>query len=327
MSKFRMLLCGAALMIAGAAQAQTASGPAADYPNRPVRVIVPFAPGGVTDVIARLWAQQMTQNLGQNFYVENAAGGASNLGMGTAARQKGDGYAVLVGASSFTITPGLYSKIPYDPAKDFAPVTLLAAQPNVMVVHPSMPAKSLQEFLDVVRANPGKYSYGMSGFGTPNHLQAELLKATMKLDLTTVPFAGGGPAIQSTLAGHTPIAFTSLTPVQSLVAGGQLRALAVTGTKRMPVWPDVPTFAEAGIPGQEADTFVGLLVPAGTPKEIIDKLHAETIKALASPEVKQQLGKLGFEPGGNTPEQFATRLKAEIASWAKVIEEAKIEKQ
>jgi tripartite-type tricarboxylate transporter receptor subunit TctC len=292
-----------------------------------VKVIVPFAPGGVADVIARLWAQNMSQSLGQNFYVENHGGGGSNIGMGLAARQPGDGYAVLVAASSFTINPSLYAKIPYDPLKDFAPVTLLASTKNVLVVHPSVPAKTVNELIDLVRASPGKYSYAMSGAGTPNHIQAETLKLAYQLDLTMVPFGGGGPAIQSTVAGHTPVAFTSLAPVQTLVAAGQLRALAVSGLTRAAVWPDVPTMAERGIAGQEDDVFTGLFVPAGTPNDIVATLHTETVKFLAQPEVKQQLDKLGFERGGTTPREFAARVKQEIAAWSKMIEAAKIPKQ
>jgi tripartite-type tricarboxylate transporter receptor subunit TctC len=326
MSMLRLLVCGAALLLAGFAHAQTAADPAAGYPNKPVRVIVPFAAGGVTDVIARLWAQKMSQNLGQNFYVENAAGGGSNLGMGLAARQPADGYTVMVGASSFTINPSLYNKIPYDP-KDFAAVTMLAETGNLLVVHPSVAANTMKELIDLIKANPGKYSYAMSGVGTPNHLQGEMLKLTYKLDLVTVPFGGGGPAIQSAVGGHTPIAFISLTPAPPLVAAGQLKALAVTGTKRSTALPNVPTMAEAGIGGQESTTFTGVLVPAGTPKPIIDKLNAESIKILASPEVKEQLYKLGSEAVGNSPAQFDAQIKQEIALWAKVIADANIQKQ
>jgi len=321
----RVLVIGAVLLAAGAAHAQTVSGDS--YPNHAVKVIVPFAPGGVTDVVARLWAQSLSQSMGQQIYVENQAGGASNLGMGAAARQPADGYAILVAASSFTINPGLYNKIPYDPVRDFAPVTLLATTPSVLVVHPSLPVKSLEELVALVRAGPGKYSYAMSGVGTPNHLQGEMFKRLFKLDLTTVPFAGGGPAIQSTLGGHTPIAFTAMTAVQSLVESGQLRALAVTGTRRFSGMPDVPTFAERGIKGQEAGTFTGILVPSGTPKEIVTKLHAETVKVLALPAVKQQLAKLGSEPIGEGPDEFSARIKDEIASWAKVIADVGIERQ
>jgi tripartite-type tricarboxylate transporter receptor subunit TctC len=314
-------------MMGAQGHAQTTSEPAANYPNRPVKVIVPFAPGGVTDVIARLWAQRMSSSLGQQFYVENHAGGGSNLGMGVAARQPADGYSIMVGASSFAINPVLYKKIPYDPLKDFTAITLLAATPGVLVVHPSLPATSFKEFIALVRANPGKYSYAMSGIGTPNHLLGELLKLTFQLDLVTVPFAGGGPAIQSAVAGHTPIAFVALTSIPPLVEGGKLRALAVTGVKRSSVLPSVPTMLEMDVRGQEPDTFTGLLAPAGTPKDIIDKLSAETAKILAMADVKQQLANLGSEPKSTTPAEFDARLKAEIAFWGKVIEDARIEKQ
>ncbi len=320
MRRLLLALVLSTLAAIGGAEAQS-------YPTRPVKVIVPFAPGGVADTIARMWAQNLSQSLGQNFYVENHGGGGSNIGMGLAARQPADGYAVLVAASSFTVNPSLYAKIPYDPLKDFTPVTLLASTKNVLVVHPSVPAKTVNELIDLVRASPGKYSYAMSGAGTPNHIQAETLKLAHQLDLTMVPFNGGAPAIQSTVAGHTPVAFTSLAPVQTLVAGGQLRALAVSGLTRAAVWPDVPTMAERGIAGQEDDVFTGALVPSGTPNDIVTALHAETVKFLAQPEVKQQLGKLGFEAGGNTPAEFAARLRQEIAAWAKMIEAAKIPKQ
>jgi tripartite-type tricarboxylate transporter receptor subunit TctC len=319
MRRLLLALVLSTLAAVGGAEAQS-------YPTRPVKVIVPFAPGGVADTIARLWAQNLSQSLGQSFYVENHGGGGSNIGMGLAARQSADGYTVLVAASSFTINPSLYAKVPYDPLKDFTPVTLLATK-NVLVVHPSVPAKTVNELIELVRANPGKYSYAMSGAGTPNHIQAETLKLAHQLDLTMVPFSGGGPAIQSTVAGHTPVAFTSLAPVQTLVAGGQLRALAVSGLTRAAVWPDVPTMAERGIAGQEDDVFTGVLVPSGTPSDIVTALHTETVKFLAQSEVKQQLGKLGFEAGGNTPTEFAARIRQEIAAWAKMIEAAKIPKQ
>jgi tripartite-type tricarboxylate transporter receptor subunit TctC len=325
MRTLQILVCGAALLMAAPAHAQTSAEP--NYPTRPVKVIVPFAPGGVTDVVARLWAQRMSSSLGQQFYVENHAGGGSNLGMGVAARQPADGYSIMVGASSFAINPVLYKKIPYDPLKDFSAVTLLAATPGVIITHPSLPAKSFQELVALVRANPGKYSYAMSGLGTPNHLLGELLKLSLKLDLVTVPFAGGGPAIQSTVAGHTPIAFVALTSIPPLVESEKLRAVAVTGTKRSSVLPSVPTMLEMDVRGQEPDTFTGLFVPAGTPKSIIDKLNAESAKVLQMPDVKQQLANLGSEPKSTTPAEFDARIKQEIAFWGKVIEDAGIEKQ
>ena len=315
------------IAIAAALLALMTGASAQPYPNRAVKVIVPFAPGGVTDTIARLWAQRMSQGLGQQFYVENHGGGGSNLGMGLAARQPADGYTILVAASTFVINPSLYAKVPYDPLKDFSPITLLAATPGVVMVHPSVPAKTIHELIELVRANPGKYSYAMSGIGTPNHLQGELLKLAFKLDLATVPFAGGGPAIQSTIAGHTPIAFAAMTSVPAMVESGKLRALAVSGTHRSPALPDVPTMAEAGISGHEANTLTAILVPAGTPKDIVDRIYAETLKIEALAEFKEQLAKVGAEPEGLSPEQFAARLKDEIAMWGKVIADARIEKQ
>ena len=321
------LLALALLTLAPFTLAGLTPGAAQDYPSRPVKVIVPFAPGGVVDVVARLWAQQMSQSLGQQFYIENHAGGGGNLGMGVAARQPADGYTVLVASSSFTINPGLYKKLPYDPEKDFEAVTMLASTPNVLVVHPSIPAKTTQELIALIRANPGKYTYAMSGAGTPNHIQGEMFKESLKLNMVSVPFNGGGPAIASTLGGHTPIAFTAFTPVQGLLAGGELRALGVSGDKRSSLLPDVPTLAEAGVRGQEAGIFAGALVPAGTPKTIVDKLQTETLKLLSTPAMKQQLAKLGLEGGGNTPQAFDTQLKTERESWAKLIVEAGIEKQ
>ena len=319
----RIGACLGALVFAGGGRAQDA----ATYPNHPVKVIVPFAAAGPTDVIARMLAQRLSERLGQQFYVENHAGAGGNLGMGMAAREPADGYSILVVSSSFVVNPSLYAKIPYDPYKDFAPVTLAAASPNVLVVHPSVPAKSVKELIELVRANPGKYNYAMPGAGTTPHLGGELFKLSLKLDLVTVPFGGAAPAIQSTAAGHTPIAFTALPPAAPLVQAGQLRALAVTSAKRSPALPDIATMAEAGVEGQEADTLQGVLVPAGTPPAVIDKLNGEIVKILVAPEVKKQLDQLGFEPVGNTPAEFATRIKEEIARWAKVIDDAHIEKQ
>jgi tripartite-type tricarboxylate transporter receptor subunit TctC len=317
----RILAFGAALLLAGAAQAQTG------YPNRPVKLIVPFAPAGPTDVIARLLAAKLSQNLGQQFYVENHAGAGGNTGTAMAAAAPADGYTILVVSSSFVVNPSLFAKIPYDPYKDFAPVTLAAASPNVLVVHPSLPVKSVKELIELIGANPGKYSYAMPGTGTTPHLSGELFKLSLKLDVTTVPFNGAGPAIQSTVGGHTPIAFTAVPPAAPLAQDGKLRALAVTSAKRSRALPDVPTMTEAGLPGQEADTLQGVLVPAATPKPIVDTLHREIVKIVAMADVKERLDALGFDPIANTPAEFAARIKTEIERWAKVIREANIPTQ
>jgi tripartite-type tricarboxylate transporter receptor subunit TctC len=294
------------------------------YPTRPVRIIVPFAPAGPTDVFARLLVQKLSQNLGQQFYIENQVGAGGNIGMGNAARAAPDGYTVVFVSTSYIVNPSLYAKIPYDPYKDFAPVTLAAISPNVLTVNPSIPARTVKELIAEIKANPGKYSFASAGLGTTPHLSGELFKLSQGLDLVHVPFNGSAPAIQSALAGHTPIAFTVVTPVVPQVKEGKLRALAVTTPHRSPALPDVPTLAEAGLPDQEADTMQGILVPAGTPKAIIDLLHSQIVNVMALPDVKERMAVLGFEPVANKPEEFAARIETEIPKWGKVIRDANI---
>ena len=308
------------LLLTGAAAAQP-------YPAHPVRMIVPFAPAGPTDVFARLLAQKLAAKLGQQFYVENQAGAGGNLGMGNAARAAPDGYSIVFVSTSFIVNPSLFAKIPYDPYKDFAPVTLAAVSPNLLSVHPSIPAKTVMELAAYLKANPGKYSFASAGLGTTPHLSGELFKLSQKLDLVHIPFGGSGPAIQSALAGHTPIAFTVITPAVPQVKAGTLRGLAVTTPKRSPALPDVPTLAEAGLPNQEADTMQGILVPAGTPKDIVALLHREILDAMAQPDVKEKMVSLGFESVASTPEEFAARIRDEIPKWGKVIRDAGIKTQ
>jgi tripartite-type tricarboxylate transporter receptor subunit TctC len=317
--RFLILTASAAALpfIAGIAKAQT-------YPARPVRVIVPFSPGGPTDIFARIVAGNLSRSLGQQFYVENQPGAGGNLGMGAGARAASDGYTVLIVSTSYVVNPSLYAKIPYDPFKDFAPVTLAAATPNVLLVHPSIPASSVKELIAFLKANNGKYSYAHSGIGTTSHLSGEMFKHSQDLDLVSVPFGGAAPAVQSTLAGHTPIAFTVLTPAVPQVKEGKLRALAVTTPKRTPALPDVPTMAEAGLPGQESDTISGVLVPAHTPPPIIELLHREIGKAMIEPEAAQKLASLGFDTIDTTPEEFSSRIQTEIPKWARVIQAAGI---
>jgi tripartite-type tricarboxylate transporter receptor subunit TctC len=316
----RGVIGATALLATGFANAQSVE----SYPARPVRIIVPIGPAGPSDVIARLIAQKLSQRLGQPFVVENLPGGANNIGIGHVARARPDGYTILLVGSNFTINPGLFAKIPYDPIKDFAPVTLAAVSPAVLVANPAIPADNLKALIAFLRANPGKYSYASPGVGTTGHLLGELLKLSQNIELVYVPFNGMGPVLQSVLAGHAPIAFTALTPVVALVKEGKLRALAVTTPKRSPALPEVPTVAEAGLPDLEADVPQGIFVPAGTPKKIVEFLHREIGNAIVQPDVKAKLAAIGFEPVVSTPDEFSVRIKAEIATWGKVIKAAGI---
>jgi tripartite-type tricarboxylate transporter receptor subunit TctC len=305
------------LAFPGDASAQT-------YPAKPVRLVVPFGAGGPTDVIARVVAQKLSETWGQQVVTENIPGAGGNTGVAMVAKAPADGYTMLVVSTGFMVNPSMYTKIPYDPVKDFSPITLVAASPNVISVHPSFPAKTLKELVDLVKGNPGKYSFAQPSTGSTPHLAGELLKQQYRLDLITVPFNSAALAINSTIGNHTPIAFTALPPAMSNVRDGKLHGLAVLAAKRSPALPDVPTNAEAGIPDLESDTLTGIVAPAGTPKEIIDRWRAEIAKMVATPEVKQRLETLGFAPVANTPEEFGARIKVEIARWGKVVREANI---
>jgi tripartite-type tricarboxylate transporter receptor subunit TctC len=294
------------------------------YPERPVRVIVPFPPGGATDVFARPVAQKLSEQLGKQFYVDNVGGASGNIGMGQAARAKPDGYTILFAFSSYVTNPSLFNKVPYDPYKDFQPVTLAVAAPTVLSVNPSVPAKTLQELVALIRANPGKYSFASGGVGTQPHLVGEQLRLSLALDLVHVPFSGGGPTVASLIAGHTPIGVNVVTPLVPHIKDGTLRALAVASKTRTQSLPDVPTMAEAGYPDIEGESWVGVLVPAGTPEPIITALHSAIVKILALPELKESLTALGYEVVASTPEEFAKRIKFEIETWGKVIRAANI---
>jgi tripartite-type tricarboxylate transporter receptor subunit TctC len=297
-----------------------APGRAADnYPDHKVRVIVPFAAGGPTDVIGRMVAERLSDAWGQQLYVENMPGAGGNIGVEAAGRATPDGYTIVVVSTGFIINPSMYSKIGYDPVKDFAPISLVAASPNVVTVHPSVPAKDLKELIALIKANPGKYSYAQPATGSTPHLAGELFKQTYNLDLVTVPFNGAPLAINSTLGNHTPIAFTALPPAMGNVKDGSLRGVAILAKERLTALPDLPTNVEEGVPGLESDTLTGILAPAGTPKTIIDKWNAAIVKMAADPETRKKLDTLGFVPVANSPDQFADRIKAEMARWDKVV--------
>lgn len=292
------------------------------YPSRPVRMIVPFAPGGPTDVISRLIAQKLTEMWAHQVVVDNRAGAGGNIGMGLAASSPPDGYTILVSSSSIVVNPSLYAKIPYDPYKSFIPVTNAAASPNVFTVHPSVPAKSMQELIALAKNNPKKYNVATPGVGTTPDLGAELLRMTTHIDVVRVPYGGAGPAVAAVVGNQVQIGSTALPPTQPHIQANRLRGLAVTGAKRSSALPDVPTMAEAGFKGQEADTLQGVLLPAGTPKAIVTKVHGDIVKLLALPDVKERVATLGFDIVASTPEQFTAQIRAEIEKWGKVVKAA-----
>ena len=297
------------------------------YPSRPVRAVVAFAPGGVTDTFARLMAQKLTEQLGKQVYVENIAGASGNIGTGQVAKAAPDGYTILFAFSSHVVNPTLFARVPYDPIKDFDPVTLAVASTTVLTVNPAVPAKTVKELVDLIKANPGKYSFGSAGAGTQAHLAGEQFRLSLGLDLVHVPFGGGGPAVAAVVAGHTPISFGSPQAAMQHVREGTVRALAVTSKTRSQIFPNVPTMTEVGYPQIEGDSWVGILVPAGTPAEIIAFLYRESTKILAQSDMKERLAALGYDLVASTPKEFATRIVAEIEMWAKVIQAANIKPQ
>ena len=300
---------------------------AQDYPNHPVRVIVPYAPGGVTDTFARILSQQLSERFGRQFYVENIAGGSGNIGTGQAARATPDGYTLLVAFSSFVVNPSLFDRLPFDPIKDFEPITLAVSSTTVLVIHPAVPAQSVRELVALIKENTGKYSFASAGTGTQSHLAGEQFRLLLGLDLVHVPFNGGAPAAASVIAGHTPIGFTSPTAAMQQVKDGKVRALAITGKTRSQTMPEVETMTEAGYPDIKGDSWVGLLAPAGTPKEMVSRLHREIVAILAVADVRERLLTLGDDPVANTPDEFAQRIKDEIGMWGDIIRQANIKPQ
>ncbi len=296
----------------------------AQYPARPIRIIVPFPPGAATDTIARLVAQKMTESWGQQVVVDNRSGAGGNIGMGIAANATGDGYTVLFVSSSFMVNPGLYKKIPYDPYKSFIPISNLSASPHIFFAHPSQPVKSLPDLIKVVKNDPRKYSVATPGIGTVPHLSANLLAIDAKLDLVTVPYAGGGPSLAAVVGNQVPFGCQAVPPVTPYVQAGRVRALAFTSAKRTANFPDVPTMAELGFKGHESETITGMLVPAGTPPAIVKKLYVETVRIIKLPDVTQRILEMGADVLVTTPQQFTAQIKSEVTRWSRVVKQANI---
>ncbi len=297
---------------------------AQDYPSKPIRFVLPFPPGGGTDTLARIVGQKLAQDFGQTIVMDNRPGAGANIGAEIAAHSAPDGYTILMGNIAHAVNVTLYSKPGYDLVKDFAPITLLAAAPNILVVHPSIAAKSVKELIALAKAKPGQLNYASSGSGSSAHLAGELFKNLAGVDLVHIPYKGGGPAVISLVAGEAAIGFATMPSVLPQVKAGKLRALAVTTAKRSPAVPDLPTIAEAGVPGYEANTWYGVLAPGKTPKSIIALLHDKFVKLMQSADIRERVAVHGYEPETNTPQEFAAYIKSEIAKWGKVVKAAGI---
>jgi tripartite-type tricarboxylate transporter receptor subunit TctC len=298
---------------------------AQEYPNRVVKIIVPFAPGGPSDIIARLLSQKLSENLGKSFIVENKPGGSANIGIAQVAKSPADGYTLLLVSSSFVTNPSLFKNPGFDVFKDFSPIGVPVSSPNILVAHPSFPAKNLKEFIQLMKSNPGKYDYASPGNGTGGHLSAELLAQKANLDFKHIPYNGGGPAIQAVLANQVPFGFSALPPATSQINSGKLIPLALTSKSRVSTIPNVPTIEESGFPDFEADTQQFVIAPSGTPKAIIDTLNIEITKIVTATEMRERLNSMGYLILTPNPEQTSQIIKNEVDKWAKVIKSAKIQ--
>jgi tripartite-type tricarboxylate transporter receptor subunit TctC len=311
----------AALLASASAIAAWAADP---YPNRPIRLIVPYSVGGATDITSRVIAPHLADSIGYQVVVDNRPGGAAITGMDMVAKAAPDGYTILMASIAFGANAGLYAKLPFDPQKDFAPVSLVATVPMVLAIHPSVPVRSVKELIALAKAKPGILNYGSAGNGSANHLASELLKYMTSTNIVHVPYKGGGPAVAAIVAGETSMLFATISSSLQHYKSGRLIPLGVSTSKRNTALPDVPTVAEAGVPGYEFFEWQGVVVPAGTPKAVIDRLHKEIVKALASPDVKERIVGLGLDVAGSTPQQFAAHINAEVIRWKKVAKESGI---
>ncbi|MGE5093847.1 MAG: tripartite tricarboxylate transporter substrate binding protein [Betaproteobacteria bacterium] len=292
------------------------------YPVKPIKFILPFPPGGGTDILGRIIAERMTADLGQPVVIENRGGAGGNVGAEAAARSAPDGYTIVIVAPSLAISPSLYSKLNYDPVRDFAPISLVGTVPNVMVINPDVPAKDLKEFIALAKSKPGGMNFGSGGPGTSNHLAGELFNIEAGVKLVHVPYKGVNLAMNDVIAGQVQMVVIGLPAALQFIKTGRLRALCVINPTRLPAIPDVPTAAEAGLPNYEVTTWYGILAPAGTPRPIVNKLNAEIVRVMRAPDLQERFAATGTEPRTSTPEEFADFIKQEIAKWGKVVRQA-----
>jgi tripartite-type tricarboxylate transporter receptor subunit TctC len=315
-NRFAKVVGLVAFLLCSASFAQT-------WPAKPIKWIVPFAPGGTTDILARTIGEKLSVALGQPVIIENKPGAGGGVGADFTAKATPDGYTIMGGTiSTHAINASLYKSLPYDPVKDFVPITLIARVPNMLVVNPEIPARNVAELVALLKANPGKYSFASSGNGTSQHLSGELFKSMAGVDMQHIPYKGSPPALQDVVAGQVAMTFDNITTAWPLAKAGKLRALAVTTAKRSSIAPDVPTLAESGLPGFEVGSWQGVFAPAGTPPGIVKRLNAEIVKALGMPDVREKLGALGAEIVADSPEEFAAFVKAEVVKWSDVVKKS-----
>jgi len=290
------------------------------WPSKPIHFVVPYPAGGPVDSVARLLGQKVGERLQQPIIVENKPGAGGNIGADSVAKAPADGYTILMGAvATHAINPSLYASIPYDPVRDFIPVTQVASTPNVLVVNPSIPASNVREFIAYAKANPGKLNFGSGSTGSAGHLAGELFNTMAGVQMVHVPYKGAGPAMQDLIGGQIQLMFDNLASSLGQIKAGRVKALAVTTAKRTSLAPDLPTISESGLPGFDISTWFGIFVPAKTPRPIVDKLHAEFTRALAMPDVREAMVKLGAEPVGNSPQEFAAYIRSEADKYAKLV--------
>ena len=316
MKNFLMTIAAGALAFIGAVHAQS-------YPSKSIRYVVPYAPGGSTDIVARVLALKLSEAMGQQVVVDNRPGAGGAIGADIVAKSPPDGYTMVTAVTSImAINQFLYRKLPYDPEKDFAPVTQVGSLPLILVIHPSLPAKNVREFIAIAKAKPGQLNYGSSGVGTATHMTTELFKAMAGVDLVHIPYKGSGQVMGDVIGGQLALIFDQIVSSLPHVQGGKLRMLAITSAKRFTSLPDLPTIAESGVPGYESISWAGVAVPAGTPKEIVARLHAEIVKVLAMPDIRERFLRDGIETIGSTPEQFSEHIRRERIKWAKVVKDS-----